>query len=758
MKKLLSILFVCCACIVYAQQNGNFKSVRLVNVADSSTIAPINSTIYYNEQAKTLKAYVNNQWVTVVDSSHNVSPTGKIGTIGALYTADSFANLNAFTSFGGTATVVSNKINFSGGTDDFTKGIYVTNTKTQLDKWTLQADIKLTNLTAGRMVGIGLYSLATTKANISFHIYANGNVYVANGGASNMVADEKFIATMSPAPILNHTYRFIAKKDSYQLVFQIQDLGTTDLPTILTYNFAPAFSVGNVGAPCVWNLGNTFTVNNLYYSGDDLINPNVLLIGDSRTSRAFVANGTAYNELLSKDFAGVSTYAGGGDVTGDYLQLLAGELTTIKAKTVLISLGINDIILGIPIATTEANLDSIYNTLTANGSTVYFLLGFYTSTHDQSVLDAWMVANYPNNYIDTSLPIATGTDLLHPSEAGYFRIYEMISQSNKLKAYGSPGIFQINNSVPITDSRGVSTTGNLSFSNGGAAGSNVFTVGTNAGSTAQIWGSTLAPNYTYFGNYSNGSPILAMFMGYSNTFNSSAGAELAAFDLIDGHYMFGVNKDGQFSIANGSTRPTANVHIKGGTATAGTAPIKINAGTLLGVTEAGAIENDGTHLYYTAANAGTRFQLDQQGGGSIGTNKIQISNGSGGLLATALSGISGDTQLTSATDITIASTATYPINLDGGSFVQVQRSGQNTALQIDSEVTTSDAITIKSSGATNSTLVLNAVGTSTTAPSITFTNTGSGVTVIRIIGIPTSSAGLSSGSIYSNAGILTIVP
>lgn len=65
---------------------------------------------------------------------------------------------------------------------------------------------------------------------------------------------------------------------------------------------------------------------------------------------------------------------------------------------------------------------------------------------------------------------------------------------------------------------------------------------------------------------------------------------------------------------------TARFHLPAGSATAGTAPLKINSGTVLAATEAGAIENDGTHLYYTAANGGTRFQLDQQAAGSFINN------------------------------------------------------------------------------------------------------------------------------------------
>jgi hypothetical protein len=49
----------------------------------------------------------------------------------------------------------------------------------------------------------------------------------------------------------------------------------------------------------------------------------------------------------------------------------------------------------------------------------------------------------------------------------------------------------------------------------------------------------------------------------------------------------------------GVAAPTANLHIKAGTAAANTAPFKFTSGTLLATPEAGAIEYDGTHLYYT---------------------------------------------------------------------------------------------------------------------------------------------------------------
>lgn len=68
-----------------------------------------------------------------------------------------------------------------------------------------------------------------------------------------------------------------------------------------------------------------------------------------------------------------------------------------------------------------------------------------------------------------------------------------------------------------------------------------------------------------------------------------------------------------------ATTPTALLHLDAGTSSAGTAPLKFTAGTNLATTEAGAIEYNGSHLYFTATNGGTRYQLDQQ---SVDTSSI----------------------------------------------------------------------------------------------------------------------------------------
>lgn len=130
------------------------------------------------------------------------------------------------------------------------------------------------------------------------------------------------------------------------------------------------------------------------------------------------------------------------------------------------------------------------------------------------------------------------------------------------------------------------------------------------------------------GNIRIGSTVTANAFGYTSGSQSVfigddvyAPSATASGQLVIQNALFGTGLTGTgATISTGNlgafvSAPTARLHLPAGTATAGTAPLKINSGTLLGTTEAGAIENDGTHLYFTASNGGTRYQLDQQSAG-----------------------------------------------------------------------------------------------------------------------------------------------
>jgi hypothetical protein len=75
--------------------------------------------------------------------------------------------------------------------------------------------------------------------------------------------------------------------------------------------------------------------------------------------------------------------------------------------------------------------------------------------------------------------------------------------------------------------------------------------------------------------------------------------------------IYGINNNGTFStVSSGNIgfyvkAPTARIHLPAGTATAGTAPLKLTAGTNLTTPENGALEFDGTHLYITIGGVRT---------------------------------------------------------------------------------------------------------------------------------------------------------
>lgn len=85
--------------------------------------------------------------------------------------------------------------------------------------------------------------------------------------------------------------------------------------------------------------------------------------------------------------------------------------------------------------------------------------------------------------------------------------------------------------------------------------------------------------------------------------------------------------DGNGKVGIGLTVPTATLHLKAGTATANTAPLKLTSGINLTTPEDGAVEYNGTHFYGTIGS--NRYQLDQQGGGTV-TSVAALSLGTTG--------------------------------------------------------------------------------------------------------------------------------
>ncbi|MBL8022652.1 MAG: hypothetical protein JNK54_00015 [Elusimicrobia bacterium] len=106
-------------------------------------------------------------------------------------------------------------------------------------------------------------------------------------------------------------------------------------------------------------------------------------------------------------------------------------------------------------------------------------------------------------------------------------------------------------------------------------------------------------------------------MGVSVTGAAFAGSMTSHnFQLRTGNVPRLTIQDSNGNIGIGVTSPTSLLHLKGGTATANTAPLKFTAGTNLTTPEAGAVEFDGTNLYFSTSTTNRQTFAFQ---GSAGT-------------------------------------------------------------------------------------------------------------------------------------------
>lgn len=210
----------------------------------------------------------------------------------------------------------------------------------------------------------------------------------------------------------------------------------------------------------------------------------------------------------------------------------------------------------------------------------------------------------PASSVDTQVPVFSGTT------------GKVIAAS--LAKIGSTGILNVPSSSSTTPDSGVfvdggtgtgifsSTAGVLTLR---ANNNNTFTMTSTTGLSAGNTGgasmrssssSAANPAHTFTGNLTSG------------LYSQSGLTGISAFGVA------ALNANSSQKVAIGTATATASLHIqKVGTAAANTAPFKIDPGVLMTVAESGAIENDGTSLYYTDST-GTRTALGSGGGGGGG--------------------------------------------------------------------------------------------------------------------------------------------
>ncbi len=182
-----------------------------------------------------------------------------------------------------------------------------------------------------------------------------------------------------------------------------------------------------------------------------------------------------------------------------------------------------------------------------------------------------------------------------------------VAQSTQIwRMYGGFGAGTLGNSMYLGANTG--NAGNFTATSGTQ---NTLTLGIGLNDAYETW-QPASGNATYnhfriltsintSGSYSGTvrsiyiAPVLTSLTGVSYRgieLENSAGYSIYQSNSGASNYFNG-------SIGVGTATPTAALHIKAGTATANTAPLKLTAGTNLTTPENGAFEFDGTNLYFT---------------------------------------------------------------------------------------------------------------------------------------------------------------
>lgn len=372
----------------------------------------------------------------------------------------------------------------------------------------------------------------------------------------------------------------------------------------------------------------------------------VWMLGDSLTS-ASGHYGTSLQQALGASWE--AKYAGvPGNTTTQMIARFVGDVLNARtAEYIIIWGGVNDIAGGASASTIKTNLKTLYTMASNTGVRVVAVTiapfsgdaGWESSGSAaravQDEVNTWIRAIQPgvDHVIDAYavlvdpntpymlLPAYDDGGHIHLSTAGYAAIgaavYAGVTWTPaKSNALGIGDKFHFPGVITSDNINGIETpaSGYVPYTGGSAnlnLGSHEILA---AGGTIEasapllrmkaISSSNSTPyGVEFLGGGGGGGDALEAFIKQTNTTgvleissgrNASWGGCIAFLaDLLE---VMRVKKSG---VSFGRTTSSAKVHIGSGTATGGTAPLKLTAGTNMTTPEDGAFEFDGTNLYFT---------------------------------------------------------------------------------------------------------------------------------------------------------------
>ncbi len=422
-----------CTATAGALQNGTTATTQ--SVGDNSTKVATTAFVLANSG----------------DSGGSFVPTG------AIYSANNWANLGAFTNNGATATVIAagtgacpagtnSCIQFSGGAGNYTQTLDYTY-NTQLPIWTISATYIL-GAPGSSTWGIGFGFRSNQSAGnyqpVSIRMDGStggtaGYVFLNSGPSETAVAESGAGLSLSGGDTikvnLTRVYDTISGFVEDVTKGTIQNVSYQYTVASGTANLLP-----NIGRLSIFSIGGTQTVTSLKFTAGVPKGADVACIGDSKTVGYYATNyAGSWCSLLQGLGYRAYQLAGGYDTTADILSEVA-EIQALAPKYAVLMIGGNDARNGVSSATYEANISSIVTNLTGAGITVYVATyPVENSGVNMSALNTWIAnpagcnctyIDVNNGFSQTGSGVPTtwlASDSVHPAEVFHTYIAQTIT-------------------------------------------------------------------------------------------------------------------------------------------------------------------------------------------------------------------------------------------------------------------------------------------------------------------------------------------
>ena len=352
---------------------------------------------------------------------------------GNFFKEKNFTDLSKFDVNGATVSVSGGNLNFSAGANTYTQSLDIKG-NSALENFTITGRFKVGDKTS-TSYGFGL-GIRTTGV---YAMYAFFNM--TNGANSGKITLDNVVGLTTSTGLafsVGDTIIFSLEKTRANVIVQAYNQTTKAAPLRLTYNYtiySPSPSLSWYGKYAIFSKGGLFSVDSLSVFSKDIKNPDLLILGDSKTCAYQASNySDGYAQMIQAKYKNTDIYAAPGFQLQNALTT-TDQIISLNPKAVLMALGSNDIRSGRTFAQYTADYDTIVNRFIAAGIQVYHALPFYEKPISVKPLVDYIIATYPaDRIIDTYNPmLATGaldTDTLHPSPAGHQAIYKTILNSN----------------------------------------------------------------------------------------------------------------------------------------------------------------------------------------------------------------------------------------------------------------------------------------------------------------------------------------